>query len=163
MADPSTRAPTASAAHLLKHTANSHLTTLENDLIKLFWVFYPVPCEIWGFLYGCWKQELFLVLTKALILFPSIFTLASGRFLAFMWWLVLRRKLGRVVREPTSVDLHCSHSVQLSPLSHPSLWTPASLASPDCQLISSKEKDLWTLPCLPFPVPWPENYFRTVH
>ena len=32
MADPSTRAPTASAAHLLMHTANSHLTTLENDL-----------------------------------------------------------------------------------------------------------------------------------
>ena len=32
MAGPSTWAPTASAAHLLKHTASSHLTTLENDL-----------------------------------------------------------------------------------------------------------------------------------
>ena len=54
MADPSTRAPTASAAHLLKHTANSHLTTLENGL-----KYTSLPCFLLPI------RHYFLNLTKA--------------------------------------------------------------------------------------------------
>ena len=43
--------------------------------------------------------------------FQVCFSLASGSFLTFMWWLVLRWTLGRVVREPPYIDLHCSLSV----------------------------------------------------
>lgn len=38
----------------------------------------------------------------------------------------------------------------------------ASLASPDYQLISSSEKDLWALPPFPFPTPCPENGLQTL-